>query len=131
MFWIASAGPLSNLLLAGIGALGLGLFARFFAADLMGGDAGILQVRDVFNIFIMVNVFLAVFNLIPLHPLDGAKVLARFLPDHLNNQLEAWSGYTSLLLLVLFVSGGISLISGPALWIADLLLGIARAVAVI
>ena len=40
MFWIAAAGPLSNLLLALIGALGLGLFARFFSSDLLGGGAG-------------------------------------------------------------------------------------------
>lgn len=130
MFWIAAAGPLSNLLLAFIGALVLGLFARFSGAALLSDQPGALAIRDVLGIFITVNVFLAVFNLIPLHPLDGAKVLARFLPDQVNDQLEMWSGYTSLLLLMLFVSGGIALIAGPADWIRHIFFSLAQGVAV-
>lgn len=129
MFWIASAGPMSNLLLAFLGAVGLGLYARFFGSDIVSEQAGALQIRDVFGIFISVNVFLAVFNLLPVYPLDGAKVLARFLPDRWNYQLEAWSNYTSMLLLVLFVSGGIRFIAGPAIWISNLFFSIAQGVA--
>lgn len=131
MFWIAFAGPLSNLFLALIGAVALGLFVRFFSPALMAGQAGIEQIRDVIVIFVSINVFLAVFNMIPLHPLDGAKVLARFLPDRVNYQLEAWSGYTSLLLLMLFISGGIALIAGPAHWVRNLFMIVARGVALV
>lgn len=129
MFWIAFAGPLSNLLLALVGAIGLGLFARFFGDQLLTEAVGAMEIRKVIHIFIMVNVFLAVFNMLPLHPLDGAKVIARFLPNRVNDQLEAWSNYTSLLLLMLFMTGGISLISAPAMWIKDLFMNIAVGVA--
>jgi len=129
MFWIAFAGPLSNLLLALIGAVGLGLFVRFFAPALMAGEAGVEQIRDIIVIFISINVFLAIFNMIPLHPLDGAKVLARFLPERVNEQLEAWSGYTSILLLMIFISGGITLIAGPAHWVRNLFMIVAQGVA--
>jgi Zn-dependent protease len=129
MFWIAFAGPLSNLLLALIGAIGLGLFVRYGAGFLLGGEgSGAMEIVSVFKIFITVNVFLAVFNMLPVYPLDGAKVLARFLPDRMNVQLEAWSGYTSILLLFVFMSGGLSVISGPAIWVSNIFLSLAQGV---
>ena len=114
MFWIAAAGPLSNLLLAFIAAVAMGLYVKFGMVPLADKQSGAMQILDSLKMFISINVFLAVFNMIPLHPLDGGKVLARFLPDNVNRQLEEWQNYTSMLLLMLFVSGAMTLIAYPA-----------------
>ena len=119
MFWIAAAGPLSNLLLAFLAAFATAYFAKF-NLDGIGREAAItLQVLDVLKTFIMLNVYLAVFNLIPLHPLDGGKVLARFLPHSVNRKLEDMQQMTSFILMALFLTGAVGLIAYPALFIAN------------
>jgi len=129
MFWIAAAGPLSNLLLAFIGAAGLGLSLRYFGAWFEGQEKAAIAALDVFKMFITINVFLAVFNLLPLHPLDGGKVLARFLPDRWNDRLEEMQSYTSLFLILMFLMGGFWIISTPARFVTSLFFLLAEKVA--
>ena len=121
MFWIAAAGPLSNLLLAFVAAVGLGAYMNYAeGAQLdMAGGAG--EIREVVFTFIGINVFLAVFNMIPIHPLDGGKVLARFLPDRINDKLEEMQQQLSFLLLILFVSGASRFIAYPAQWLISVI----------
>ena len=75
MFWVALAGPASNFLLAFVAMFAL----AFVYAHFKGGADGSAYVR-LLETFLTVNLFLALFNLIPIHPLDGGKVLAPFLP---------------------------------------------------
>ncbi|HEV3474205.1 MAG TPA: site-2 protease family protein [Actinomycetota bacterium] len=100
---IAVAGPVTNLLLAVVGSLGYRLSGGFgFAASF-------------FEIFVLVNVLLAVFNLLPIPPLDGSKVLARFLPPRARevfNSLEAYGALFMLLVFFLF-PGPVFAIIGP------------------
>jgi Zn-dependent protease len=131
MFWVALAGPVSNLFLALVGALVLGVFLQSHYAEVVAGEKGPYTIFDVIRMFILVNVFLAVFNLIPLHPLDGGKVVARFLPYTWNRKLEDFQSYTSMFLIVLFVAGGFHFISGPAMWISQLLLSISERIAML
>lgn len=116
MFWIALAGPLSNVLLATIGAA---LFA--FAYSRLGGLQVNEPIKMLLNQFILTNLFLAIFNMIPLHPLDGGKVLARFLPASINHKLEQNEQASSLILLVLFISGVMSFLVYPVMWFSNLL----------
>lgn len=102
MFWIALAGPLSNILLAFVGA-----FILRFSITALGGSVYLGPVTELLKAFLMVNLFLAVFNIIPLHPLDGGKVLARFLPEDMNRKMEENAHITSMLLLVIILMGGI------------------------
>jgi len=113
---VAAAGPLSNLVLAAIVALPL----RYLIAN----PALLIQVPDLvlqtMLIFININLVLMVFNLFPIPPLDGSKVLFAFLPPRLAYQwrpvLEQY-GFI-LLLLVFFLPPGDSIggrIIGPIL----------------
>jgi Zn-dependent protease len=117
MFWVALAGPGSNVFLATVSALVLAAIARF------GGVEAFLRARDVGSQFVIINLSLAFFNLIPIHPLDGGKIFGHFLPDQWNRKLEEMQGILSLLLLVVFLTGGLStILFKPVIYAGEFLL---------
>ena len=71
MVKVAAAGPISNIILAIIAALVLRLL---FDTDLLSNS-----VKTFFIIFMQINITLAVFNLLPVSPLDGSQILSPFL----------------------------------------------------
>ena len=98
---VAAAGPASNLLLALIFAVLLGLTAAI-AGRLPNGrqTAAVAEfLLLVWQTGIVVNVVLAVFNLIPLPPLDGSWILSRFLPDGLRGGYERLRQYGMLVVV--------------------------------
>lgn len=91
MMAIALAGPVTNLILAVLGALAL----RFVG---LGGGG----LSDFLGVWVLLNVLLAVFNIMPIPPLDGSKVLARFLPPRARHVYQSWEPYGALFMLVIF-----------------------------
>lgn len=91
---LAVAGPLSNLVLAIVAAL----LAHLTAAGTF--------MHEVLTLFIYLNVALFVFNLVPLPPLDGSRVLYAFAPDPLRRLLEAIEPYGFFIIIGLVVLGG-------------------------
>ena len=111
MFWISAAGPASNLLLAMIA-----VFAYVGIETHAGGMNAAIPRDSLISMlifFVQINVILAVFNLIPLHPLDGAKIIARFLPPDVNQKLEDNQMMTSFVLLALVMTGVLFKVLGP------------------
>jgi len=103
---VAAAGPVSNLLLAIVAAIPL----RFIYAANM--DVGFLEI--VLQLFIVINLALMLFNLLPIPPLDGSAVLFAFLPPQTAWQLRpllAQYGVLILILLIFPIFGGRSLLS--------------------
>jgi Zn-dependent protease len=82
---VAAAGPLSNLILATIGAIPL----RFIIAnpDLAGPPPQFI-VANVLDLFVRINLLLMIFNFIPIPPLDGSKVLFAFLDRRTEYQIR-------------------------------------------
>jgi Zn-dependent protease len=100
MAWIAAAGPLSNFIVAFIGLVILVLVRRtlqvaFFATPIEG---------MLFAVF-RFNLALAIFNLIPLPPLDGGHFLPYFLPRGSWTLLRQLEQYGPLILLLLVMTG--------------------------
>ena len=108
---MAAAGPAGNLLIAFVAfiLIKVGLATGFFIAPpsasfelLITTPDGPNGITTLLSIFVMLNVLLGAFNLIPLPPLDGASVAMVFLPSDLRARVQEWTttGMMSLLGLV-------------------------------
>ena len=109
------AGPVTNLIVAFLSGLLYGLFF-YLIIRLSGGlmDNGSIGFRafDIFNkLFrntIYINIFLAIFNFIPIPPLDGSKILASFLPDQAMQKYLSIGRFGFIFIFIfLFLGGGL------------------------
>lgn len=103
---VGAAGPLSNILVALI----FGFFLRVLLVTGQVSLVGESAIADIFSFAIMINVLLAFFNLIPIPPLDGSKLLYAVLPirEETKMRLEQF-GFMFLFLAIYLLSGPISL----------------------
>ena len=121
---IAAAGPASNLVMAALGAMALKL-ARDAAGpgDIVGG-ALTGPLLPLLFMFAIVNVLLAVFNMIPVPPLDGGNVLIGLLPANTGRLVGQLRPYGILILYALMLTGVLSTILGPIVGYLRYILGV-------
>ncbi len=122
---VAAAGPIMNFILAILFEIVLCLMIKF-VPDLyvVGGDIFATSemwrvVAQIVMSIISINIGLGVFNLIPLPPLDGSKILSGFLPYNARNWLDSHSQIFELIFIALWIVGILSLIISPLISIIN------------
>jgi len=105
MMIVSLAGPFTNFLLAYLGALFIGFMQRGWLPNHQLAASFLLT-------FVYINLVLAVFNLIPVPPLDGSKILAGFVSRQTAMKIYAMEQYGPILLLLLIVTG----ITSKVIW---------------
>lgn len=112
----ALAGPMSNFLLALIMLLG----ARIFC-DVASYSEANQRILDFILMVAILSIGLGLFNLVPIPPLDGSKVLFAVLPDRAYDQLMRYERYGMLVLFALvFFDVGSNALSQAISWVFDL-----------
>lgn len=117
---VSLAGPFANFLVAFISAILSTLLGKY----LYNSEIGIFF-SQIFLYSTILNVGLMVFNLIPLPPLDGSKVLYEFLPPRARYYFYSIERYSTLILLVLIytriLNPLLNLLSGGVYWVINLI----------
>ena len=113
---VAIAGPLSNIVVAALLLFLLGMAIRLSVVDTLDGP-----IVHVLTSFVQLNIALFVFNLIPIPPLDGSKVLVAFLPSQAAMRFEEIASSASMFVLILIVVGGGRVLGGAVAGIWDVL----------
>ena len=101
MMAVAAAGPGTNFILAAVGAVLLGLFAQHLVPD-AGAQPGLLA-QGLFY-FILINVFLGMFNLLPIPPFDGSHIVEGLMPRRYVHLYEKLRPFGMLLFLGLVLA---------------------------
>ena len=131
LMWVSLAGPFSNLCMAALAAIPfrVGLLSPF---DAFVPNEGILPTQEQFLFeFIYINLLLMLFNLLPIAPLDGEKILMFFLPPNAARAYEAFRPYGPLVLMLIVFAGPLlgfniigTIIGPPMQALMSLLVGI-------
>jgi Zn-dependent protease len=126
------AGPVSNFIVAGgatfvllatelISPAGRQVISQLAAGQLLETQSMMLPFSLLFYELLEINVTLAIFNLIPVPPLDGSHVLRHFLPEPVRRVYDMM-GIVGLLVLVYFGGGFLNQLLAPVLNLFDLVL---------
>ena len=97
----ALAGPLSNLLMAALSRAIFRVLYTFVDSIWFLNMAA----RVLISTFASINIGLAVFNLLPIPPLDGSRIFGYFLPDKWVYTMERYSQYITLIIMALLLTG--------------------------
>lgn len=109
LFLVSLAGPAANIILAVLSALILVCLSVFVPSSFYLSE----PLRGMAFVAIRINFWLALFNLIPLPPLDGSKMVESFLSYEATRKFERLQSYSFYILLALLLSGVLNLFEIP------------------
>jgi Zn-dependent protease len=115
MLWISAAGPCANMILA----LASGVLLRLLVATAGEADRHSFMGLLTYVVFmsLQINLALAIFNILPIAPLDGSKILSGLLPAGFEKMLYFMERYGPFILLGLIIFGsatGVSVLGGSS-----------------
>lgn len=122
---VAAAGPASNILIAIVLAATLSYVTSFYGSGITGIRAmkGMpAAIADMLLMGIQLNAFLAFFNLLPLPPLDGSRIVAGLGGDSVARTMDRIEPYGFMLLMLIFFGGFIKYLTLPVYAFINLLL---------
>ena len=112
MMIVAAAGPLTNIVLAILSALAMRVVAGFVDTS-WGGQHIAYPIGRMLYASVLINIILAVFNLFPLLPLDGGRVLYTLLPQPAARAYARLEPFGFLILLVLLYTDSVERVINP------------------
>jgi len=127
MLWIAAAGPAANMLLAVISAIIYHLltFVPMSFMEPLIVSKVILPLIMMVKISVIINLALGFFNLIPIPPLDGGKILSNLLPPRPSMVMARIEPYGFIILLLLVFSNAINLFIIPLIsFFSQIMIGV-------
>ena len=127
MMWVAAAGPITNFILAAISAMALRAITAFsYGSSLPAYQMLAEPVTMMLAFSVYINLLLAIFNLIPMPPLDGGRVAVGLLPHRQSMAFSRIEPYGMIIIIVLVfftnvfsyvimpvLSVGVNLLAGP------------------
>ncbi len=118
MLIVSLAGPMSNFITAMLIAVSYALFYPRLGSAMI----------EILQIAYIINLSIGVFNLIPIPPLDGSKILEVFLSNKQKFFIRKYAMYSNIIIILLIFSGVIGMILGPAIialdWIINSAVGL-------
>jgi Zn-dependent protease len=127
LFWVSFAGPGMNFILAFLSALVFCALLRWMPHEFFLFEPLVGMTR----VGITLNFALGIFNLMPLPPMDGSKMIQSFLSYEATRKYEMVARYSFWILMALLISGALRVLSYPiqflsnlTLWVASLIIGI-------
>ena len=117
---IAIMGPLSNVFAAFVLIIVIRVVIGIHAP--VGFNDGVMTLNRILLLMVQINLLLAAFNLLPIPPLDGSKVLGAFLPDRAYRMMDRYQGMMTIVLLLLLFTGQLmGVISSMIMWMMNML----------
>jgi Zn-dependent protease len=110
MIWVSLAGPGSNLLLAVVASVFM------WGVRMAGGalpEVLAVSIYELMRFVLLINIILPVFNLFPIPPLDGSRVLSGLLPSDLAYKYQQIEPYGFFIIIILLASGVFWRVLGP------------------
>jgi Zn-dependent protease len=121
-FWVSAAGAISNFIIAIIAGIGIRALYTFQITDGLRMKPGSSTIAtgafELLVTFFILNVSLGVFNLLPIPPLDGSKVLQSILPESFESGFEALEKFGFILLFIAVFTGVLGVIFNVVMPIA-------------
>ncbi|MEZ4742855.1 MAG: site-2 protease family protein [Bdellovibrionota bacterium] len=119
---VAAAGPLSNLLIAFFSILIVYVIKKYTNSSMLSDDIQYGFLMNIMGALILINCILALFNLLPIPPLDGGAVLGGLLPVKVSRLMDRFiAPYGMFILILLIMTDSLAWMYGTAVWLIGLM----------